>query len=71
VTLKELPEVLTIEQVAEYLGVGRSTMYDAARRGDVKCVRLGRRLLVPKARLEDFLTGEIGEEKENGGPTTP
>lgn len=45
----------TIEEVASILGVGRSTAYDAARRGEIPTVRLGRRLLVPKAKLDEML----------------
>jgi excisionase family DNA binding protein len=67
--LAELPEVLTIKQVADYLNVGLSTAYGAARRGELPVVRLGRRLLVPKARLEELLGGEIAE-RTNGGPTS-
>jgi excisionase family DNA binding protein len=39
---------LTIEETAELLGVGRSTCYDAARRGEIPTLKLGRRLLVPR-----------------------
>jgi excisionase family DNA binding protein len=59
------PLVYTIEQVAEMLGVGRSTAYDAVRRGELPVVRLGRRLLVPKAQLKDLLDG--AEPRQNGG----
>ena len=38
---------LTVEEAAELLGVGRSSAYEAARRGDLPAVRLGRRLVVP------------------------
>jgi excisionase family DNA binding protein len=62
--LAELPEILTVEEVAEYLGLGRSTCYDAARRGELPVLRVGRRLLIPKARLEEMLGG--GTEP-NGG----
>lgn len=38
---------LTVEEAAELLGVGRSCAYDAARRGDIPTMRLGRRLVIP------------------------
>jgi excisionase family DNA binding protein len=66
--LEELPEVLTIEQIASYCGVGRSTCYDAARRGELPTVRLGSRLIVPKARFIDFLNGGATDASyQNGG----
>ncbi len=57
--------VYTIEEAAQMLGVGRSTAYDAARRGELPVVRLGRRLLVPRARLNELL----GINKANGSGT--
>jgi excisionase family DNA binding protein len=62
------PLVYTIEQVAQMLGVGRSTAYDAVRRGELPVVRLGSRLLVPKARLDQMLTGAAPDlpQKTNG-----
>jgi len=32
-TFAELPEIMTLEQVARYLGIGRSSAYAAAHRG--------------------------------------
>ena len=64
--MSEPPVVYTIEQVAQMLGVGRSTAYDAARRGELPVVRLGRRLLVPKARLGELLGIEVAEQTATG-----
>ena len=46
---------LTIEEAASALGIGRSSAYEAARRGDIPAVRIGKRLLVPRAALERML----------------
>ena len=48
-------QTLTIEEAARALGVGRNAAYDAARRGDLPVIRLGRRLVVPRAALERLL----------------
>jgi excisionase family DNA binding protein len=50
-------ETLTIPEVAVLLGVGRNTLYEAARRGEIPTLRIGRRLLVPRLALENWLTG--------------
>ena len=47
--------VYTIEEAARLLGIGRSTAYEAARRGEIPTIRIGRRLLVPKIALESLL----------------
>lgn len=38
---------IQIEEAAILLGVGRSTAYEAARRGELPTLRIGRRLIVP------------------------
>ena len=47
--------VYTIEEAARLLGIGRSSAYAAARRGEIPTVRLGRRLVVPKVAFERLL----------------
>ena len=46
---------LTIAEAAELLGVSRGVAYEAARTGELETIRLGRRLLVPRARLMALL----------------
>ena len=49
-------ETLTVEEAAQRLGIGRGTAYEAAKRGEIPTIRLGKRLVVPKAALERMLT---------------
>jgi excisionase family DNA binding protein len=51
------PLVYTVEEAAELLGIGRSSCFEAVKRGEIPSVRLGRRILIPKARLHELLTG--------------
>jgi excisionase family DNA binding protein len=46
---------LSVEQAAELLGVSRSALYDAIARHEVPSVRIGRRVLVPRKALEEWL----------------
>ena len=46
---------LSVEAAAEALGLGRAAAYLAAARGELPTVRIGRRLLVPKAALHELL----------------
>jgi excisionase family DNA binding protein len=46
---------LTIPEAAELLGVSRGVAYEAARAGELPTIRLGRRLLVSRARLMELL----------------
>jgi excisionase family DNA binding protein len=49
--------VYRVEEVAELLGCGRSTVYDAIHRGEIPALRLGRRVLVSKVALDELLNG--------------
>jgi len=47
--------VYTVEQAGQLLGLSRPTAYLAVKRGDLPVIRIGRRLLVPRAPLEKML----------------
>ena len=48
---------LTVSEAATTLGVAPLTLYGAIRRGEIRAVRIGRRVLVPAAAIEELLTG--------------
>jgi excisionase family DNA binding protein len=48
---------LTVEEAGNALGLGRGTAYNLAKSGELPTIRLGRRLLVPKAALDRLLAG--------------
>jgi excisionase family DNA binding protein len=58
-TLVSAPEPVTmsIEEAARFLGISRGLAYDLARRHELPVVRLGRRMVVPTARLRLMLAG--------------
>ncbi len=47
---------MTVEEAARLLGISRGLAYEMARQGRLPTLRLGRRLLVPRARLERLLS---------------
>jgi excisionase family DNA binding protein len=47
-----------IEEVAKLLGVGRNAAYEAARRGDFPTLKIGKRLVAPKAPIDRMLDGK-------------
>jgi excisionase family DNA binding protein len=58
-------QTLTIPEAAEVLGIGRGLAYEAARTGELPgVIRVGRRLLVSRARLMELL----GEPSDGNGP---
>jgi excisionase family DNA binding protein len=50
-TYDDLPDFLTVEELAAWLRLGRNTAYEIVRRGDVPHVRFGRSIRIPKAAL--------------------
>jgi excisionase family DNA binding protein len=48
---------LSIEDAAEALGIGRGLAYEMARTGKLPVLKLGRRLVVPRAQLEAMVQG--------------
>jgi excisionase family DNA binding protein len=59
--LEDLPPTISVERAGEILGVSRRSAYRAAQQGELPTVRLGRRLLVPTARLLTMLGVDPGE----------
>lgn len=53
--LDDLPHTISVAQAAELLGIGKNAAYQAAAAGQLPVLRLGRRLLVPTARLRQML----------------
>jgi len=51
----DLPLVLTVEEAARVLRIGRSSAYEAARTGELPTVRIGRILRVPRSAIEEML----------------
>jgi excisionase family DNA binding protein len=48
-----------VEEAGRLLGIGRNQAYEAAKRGDFPTIKIGKRILVPKAAFDRLLRGEI------------
>jgi len=57
--LAELPELLKPGEAASWLGCGKGTVYELVRRGDLRAVRLGRLLRIPRSGLEQLGGGAV------------
>jgi excisionase family DNA binding protein len=51
-------DVLTVEDVAARLGIGRNAAYEAVRDGSIPSLRFGRRYLIPRAVIARLVSGE-------------
>lgn len=55
---------MTVEEAAVVLGISRATAYDAVNRGEIPCIRIGRRILVPVVALNRLLES-AGPDRRN------
>ena len=56
---------LTVEEAAAVLGIGRTLAFELARTGQIPTIRLGRRILVPRAALDRMLAAGLDEPTGN------
>jgi len=52
-------DICTVPEVAAWLGVNRKTVYDAVNRRELPCARLGRRVILSRAAITDWLGGRL------------
>ena len=46
---KEYPDIMSVAQVAEALGIGRNTAYRLVREREIGSKRIGTKIIVPKS----------------------
>lgn len=52
-----VPLALTVRELARMLGVSKNTAYDLVRSGQLRSIRVGRQIRVPRSAMEDYLNG--------------
>lgn len=52
---KDYPDILTVPQVAQALGIGLKAAYALVNDNKLGAIRLGRKIKVPKFSLEEFV----------------
>jgi excisionase family DNA binding protein len=55
----DLPDVLTVTEAAKALRLGRNAAYEAVAQQLIPSLRIGRRILIPKAGLVRLLSGDV------------
>lgn len=56
--LKDEPEILTVLEIAKILRIGKNSVYELIKSGKLCSIQVGRKIIVPKACLIDFLITE-------------
>ncbi len=56
---KEYPDIVSVEQVSEMLRIGQVLAYRLVRSGEIKSRKVGRRYIITKQHIIDFVTKEV------------
>jgi len=51
----DIPLIMTVEDLMPILLIGRNTAYDLVRSGEIKSIRVGRQIRIPRDALIAFL----------------
>ena len=54
--LKNYPDVMSVAQLAEALSIGRNSAYALMRSGEIAYRKIGRKYLIPKRCVLDYLS---------------
>jgi excisionase family DNA binding protein len=69
-------QLLSVEQAADALGLGRTLVYQEISRGRLRSVRIGRRRLIPASAIDEYADSETPAwkgralEEDHGATTT-
>lgn len=58
---EDLPDVLTVDELRQYLRVGRDRAYEIARQ--IPHIKNGNRMLVPKENVRRWMMGEFQDSR--------
>lgn len=56
-SLDDYPDMLTVDEAAAILRIGRFAVYDAVKRGQIPGMKIGRSLRISKAQLREMMEG--------------
>ena len=59
-SFEEIPPILTIPEVAQFLGIGRSNAYALVRSGQIEVLKIGKQFKVPRHALLRFIGAVAG-----------
>ena len=56
-SLDALPLTLRVEDLMPVLNIGRNTAYELVRSGQIRSIKIGRQLRIPRDAVVEFLNG--------------
>lgn len=62
IRLDDLPDFFTLADFSLVFGISKATAYRMADEGRIPCIRLGKRIILSKNHLKQWINAEIGFE---------
>ena len=59
---EELPPAMTVQRAAKHLGISRNLCYEGVARGEIPSIRVGGKILIPRAKLLALLGEKLDED---------
>ena len=57
--LRRFNDVLTVDDLMDFLAIGRSTAYNLLRSGQIKCIKIGRNYKIPKENVLNYVNATL------------
>ena len=57
-SLDELPLALRVKELMPILGIGRNTAYELVRSRQIRSIKIGRQIRVPRDAVAEYLRGQ-------------
>ena len=61
-----LPDILTVHEVQQVLGIGRKGVYNLLASRAIRCFKIGNAYKIPKRALVEFIEDQCGDKKGGG-----
>ncbi len=65
ISLEDLPDFFTLADLSLVFGISKATAYRMADQGRIPCIRLGKRIILSKNHLRQWIDSEIGFEAQS------
>ena len=56
-------DVVKVKDLQKMLGIGRNLAYNLISSGQIKCIKFGNKILIPKQNVVDFLNASEAEDE--------
>ena len=60
---EELPMILNVKQVSDYIGIAVTQVYELTRRIDFPAFKVGKRIFVPRDKFLDWIENQTREKE--------